>query len=356
MDIPLENRTLWVDLDNTPHVPFFQPIVQALKQQKWQVLLTARDAFQVCDLADHHGLSYHKVGKHHGANPIFKLFGLFCRALQLAPLVRAHRPVLAISHGSRAQLILCNILGTPAVLIDDYEHSRYLPLMKPAWQIVPSSIPVENLPCPPHRVRTYPGTKEDVYAHLLQPDASILQELGIADAHIRVTVRPPASEAHYHNPESEVLFASFMDLACRQDDLRIVLLPRNEKQAQRIRSQWPAWFEKNRTVIPKRALDGLNLIWHSDLVVSGGGTMNREAAALGVPVYSIFRGPIGAVDRELSRQGRLMLVASVADVATSIKLEKRPRKPLAEMARRETLDCLVKTLGEIAESTVTAKS
>jgi predicted glycosyltransferase len=127
------------------------------------------------------------------------------------------------------------------------------------------------------------------------------------------------------------------------------LLPRNKKQVDSIRNQWPAWFEGERTVIPKVAIDGLDLIWHSELVVSGGGTMNREAAALGVPVYSIFRGTIGAVDRQLAAEGRLVLVESVEDVHQKIKLVRRARRPIAEVASRRTLATIVDAIQEIAE-------
>ena len=142
-----------------------------------------------------------------------------------------------------------------------------------------------------------------------------------------------------------------MERACQVPQARVVLLPRNQRQGEFIRSRWPRWFEGGKSVIPKRALDGLNLIWHSDLVVSGGGTMNREAAALGVPVYSIFRGTIGAVDRQLSAEGRLVLITSVDDVSRLIALGKRERKPLAEVTSKRTLLQIVDAIEAIAEQT-----
>jgi predicted glycosyltransferase len=141
-----------------------------------------------------------------------------------------------------------------------------------------------------------------------------------------------------------------MDRACSTPNTRIVLLPRNKKQGEYIRENWPRWFANSRTVIPGAALDGLNLIWHSDLLVSGGGTMNREAAALGVPVYSIFRGVIGAVDRHLQQSSRLVLIESPKDVVGKIRLEKRAHKPLGETTSRRSLDQIVNTVEELAES------
>jgi len=144
-------------------VPFFEPIIEELTRRGYIVLVTARDAFQVCELADQKGLRCLKVGRHYGKNPVLKLAGLFYRALQLAPVIRREKPVLGLSHGSRSQLILCNLLGVPTVLLADYEHATMLPLMRPTWEIVPEVVSTAGLYSPPERVRKYPGIKEDVY-------------------------------------------------------------------------------------------------------------------------------------------------------------------------------------------------
>jgi predicted glycosyltransferase len=340
---------IWVDLDNTPHVPFFEPILHELQARGFPLLVTARDAFQVCDLADKKGLPYVKIGRHYGKNRLMKGAGLTYRALQLAPVVLREKPLLAVSHGARSQLLLCNCLRLPSVLIEDYEYCQFPPMMKPTWLMAPDVIPDSSLCVKNGHLRKYPGIKEDVYAWKLKPEEAPLRQLGVAESDLVVTVRPPATEAHYHNPESERLFEAFMQRACQTPQVKVVLLPRNKKQAEAIRHLWPKWFEKGQVVIPAAALDGLNLIWHSDLVVSGGGTMNREAAALGVPVYSIFRGSIGAVDKYLQAEGRLVLVESVEDVARKIALVKRTRKPLAEVTSKQTLHHIVNTIEQLAE-------
>jgi len=180
------------------------------------------------------------------------------------------RPALALSHGSRAQILLSNMLRIPTVLIMDYEHAQTPPLVRPRWEIVPEALVRENLHCKTkHRIRTYSGIKEDVYAAEFKPDPSLAQELQLNDSQIVATVRPPANEAHYHNPESDQLFAEFMNWICETPGVKTVLLPRNKSQEAQMKEQSPQWFKGSKVVIPKKAVDGLNLLWHSDLVVSG---------------------------------------------------------------------------------------
>jgi uncharacterized protein len=66
--------------------------------------------------------------------------------------------------------------------------------------------------------------------------------------------------------------------------------------------------------VPERAVDAQSLIAHADLVVSGGGTMNREAVALGTPVWTTFAGRLGAVDEGLIADGRLRRLTRAEDV------------------------------------------
>lgn len=320
-----------------------------MQRRSWATLVTARDAFQVCELARKKGLPVVKVGRHHGRNRLYKLTGLFLRALQLIPIVRHEKPSLAVSHGSRAQLLVCRLLRIPSVLIDDYEHSRYLPLMTPTWSLLPEAIPDGDFcRCHPDRVRKYPGLKEDVYASRLHPDAAVLAELGLRPEEIIVTARPPADEAHYHNPEGDTLFHRFMERASVTENVRVVLLPRNQRQEAALRCAFPHWFENNRTIVPRAAVDGLNLLWHSDLVVGGGGTMNREAAVLGVPVYSVFRGQAGAIDRQLQKEGRLIMVETIEDVDRKIKIVRRTRPDRVSSSSGKTLSVLVDHIVEIA--------
>jgi predicted glycosyltransferase len=302
-------------------------------------------------MAMNYGLAFTQIGRHYGRNKLFKFIGLFLRSLQLLPFAIRERPSLALNHGSRTQTLVCNALGIPTVTIMDYEFAAELFFLRPLWEIVPEIIPASSATCRRHGgILKYPGIKEDVYVPDFRPDSSILKHLALEGSSIIVTVRPPATEAHYHNPEAEILFEHFMDRVCATPGTKTVLLPRNKRQEEEIRSKWWRWFAGSKVVIPSGVVEGLNLLWHSDLVVSGGGTMNREAAALGVPVYSIFRGKIGAVDRQLEAEGRLVLIESVSDVTNKILLEPRRKSSAMDEKPRRALDQIVRHVEGLAQA------
>jgi predicted glycosyltransferase len=345
----LHGKTIWIDIDNSPHVPFFLPIIEELKNRGAEVVLTARDIYQVCELLEFFKLPCKVIGGHYGKNKVLKVLGNCMRAAQLIPTAAARRPTVALSHGSRAQILACKALGIPTIMMHDYEHSTKTGFVEPDWTFMPNVIPDGVMSKQSGRTLKYPGLKEDVYVPRFRPDESVLDVLGISPNSLLVTLRPPATEAHYHNPEAEELFAETLRLLAETPNTRAVALPRNGKQGAELRKQWADLIARGSLIIPETPVDGLNLIWFSDLVVSGGGTMNREAAALGVPVYSVFRGKIGAVDKYLAENGRLTLLESVKDVRTKINLVRwnRPAKP--ENTNRPALQSIVDNIAAILE-------
>lgn len=340
---------IWIDLDNSPHVPFFVPIIEELRERGYSIVLTARDCFQVRDLADLFHLNYKLIGRHSGKNRVRKAAGLCGRALKLIPIILREKPILAVSHGSRSQLIVSTCLGIPSMHMGDYEFLTPWALIHPTWHMCPELIPNSVLPIDSNRILKYPGIKEDVYVTRFVPKSGIRPQLGLQERDMVVTIRPPASEAHYHDQRSSELFEAAVEFLSKNAELKVVALPRNERQAIWLKKRWPALFANGAMRIPPQVVDGRNLIWYSDLVISGGGTMNREAAALGVPVYSVFRGRIGAVDRYLSDRGRLILLESIQDVQTKIRLARRNRPPSPRKANDVTLRSIVDQIVGIAQ-------
>jgi uncharacterized protein len=344
-------KRIWIDLDNSPHVPFFIPIIEELRKYEHEVILTARDAYQVRQLLELYRLPANLVGRHYGKNRVAKILGTVMRAAQLIPALGGKKIDLAVSHGSRAQMLCGFILRIPTLLILDYEYIAKMGFIRPDWIMVPEMIPDSEHLRPKRSVLRYPGLKEDVYVPRLRINPSIGKQLGFDEDDIVVTVRPPAVEAHYHNPESDVLLTAALNFLTQIPPVRVVLLPRNEDQSETLQKTWEEWIRSGKIVIPRHAVDGINLIWFSDLVVSGGGTMNREAAALGVPVYSIFRGKIGAVDRQLQKEGRLVLIESVEDIREKIVIKRRQKNEQNPSSERPALQAIVDGIGEILKLT-----
>ncbi len=345
-------KKVWIDLENSPHVPFFRPIIQELEKRGYIVTLTARDCFQVCELADASNLRYKRVGRHYGKNTLAKLIGLGIRTLQMLPTIWREKPDLAVSHGSRSLFALSSLLRIPTITIMDYEHARWVGFAGRSWVMAPEVIPDEafrRIGVMQEHILRYPGIKEDVYTPFFHPDPGIKQSLGLNGKQVIVTIRPPATEAHYHNPESEKLLATVFEILRDQPNAKAVLVPRTSKQENQLRQAWPELFASGQVVVPAQVVDGLDLIWYSDLVVSGGGTMNREAAALGVPVYSIFRGKLGAVDRYLADTGRLVLLQSGDEVRSQLKVVQRDRSNGSALGSRKVLDKVVENIVRVLE-------
>ena len=347
-------KKIWVDLDNSPHVPFFRPIIDELRKRNYDVLVTARDAYQVRELLEFYGVSARLIGRHYGKHKVLKGIGTCWRALAVTAGVRKEKIDLAITHGSRACVIACALLGIPDILLFDYEFAAKIPGIKPTWLMAPGVI-ADRHKGNGTQIINYPGIKEDVYLSRFRPDYGLKGRLGIPPDDLLVMVRPPATEAHYHNPESEGLLKAAINKFVSARGTRILLLPRNKRQEADLRSAWADAIARRQILIPDHVEDGLNLIWNSDLVISGGGTMNREAAALGVPVYSIFRGKIGAVDAYLADQGRLVLLETVDDVRTKIKtLRREPHKQRLDEENSPALETIVQNIISIVESKTAA--
>ena len=342
-----QKQTIWIDLDNSPHVPFFSPIISKLESLGYELLLTARDCSQTCGLADLFNMNYKRIGRHYGKNKFIKVIGTVYRGLQLVLRLAGEKPAFAISHGSRAQMIAARLMRIPSLTIMDYEYVKGF--IRPTWIMTPEVVSKGLSRHGQKKNLTYPGIKEDVYVPNFVPDLSFKNKLGINEKDILITIRPPATEAHYHNPKSEDLFKESLNFLSKKENICMVLLPRNERQKDYLQTEWPELITKRKLIIPEHVVDGLNLIWNSDLVISGGGTMNREAAALGVPVYSIFRGKIGAVDRYLSEKGRLTLIENEDDIHSKIVLKRRDISSSSPNSNNVTLQKIVSHIVDIIE-------
>jgi predicted glycosyltransferase len=322
---------IWIDLANSPHVPFFRSLANEFTRRNHDIVVTARAFAETVALAEAAGFAPQVIGGHGGGKLSGKAGNLVQRALALARWARGRKLDLALSHNSYSQILAARALSLKSVTLMDYEHqpANHLAFRLASRIIVPRAFPEASLSrfgAAAAKVKRYDGIKEDVYLANFQSDPEFekqLRALGVSTTDVLVTVRPPAGEALYHRFENE-LFDQLLARLSDKPSVKTVLLPRNEAQ----RKTYSARFGPQ-LILPTGPIDGRNLIAYSDLVVSAGGTMNREAAALGIPAASIYRGEWAAIDEELVREGRLRRISTLEDV-----LELPVQKKATATARR----------------------
>ncbi|MCP4574625.1 MAG: DUF354 domain-containing protein [bacterium] len=313
---------IWFDADNGPHVLIMRPLADALAARGHDVFFTARDRTNTCELLDLYGFEYLRVGGLYGNGMLGKIGGTLRRAWALAGTARRRRPDVSFGHGSRALPIASRLLRVPSLTMYDYEWVDPRIFNWGCKKILlPEAIGEERrreagISAP--KAVAFPGYKEILYLGGKELDTSVAQSLGLREGSTHVLLRPPATTAHYHNAESEVLLAAILKKLAAADDVQLVFLPRTEDQ-----HGLPTAAGMDNVIIPDRVYDGPSLIAAMDLVISGGGTMTREAAIMGVPSFSFFRGRSGMVDEDLAERKKLVLLDSVEAVADRLTVERR---------------------------------
>jgi len=299
---------VWIDISNSPQVPFFRPLIALLHERGHDVRVTTREYAQTIELLELHGIAHEVVGPGHGGA------GAAGKARAMGGRLRALRRFagmkgfdLALSHASHELPLVARSLGIPSSYAFDYEFARIqhgLGCRAARRVVVPAAIPqdrLDRLGATERKVRRYPGLKEEYALAGFAADASVIDELGLDRDRILVVVRTPPDVSLYHR-HGNPLFADVLERLGRDDEVRAVVRPLRERDLPSL-------------IVPEHAVDALSLVALSDLVVSAGGTMNREAVALGVPVYTTFAGRLGAVDSALVNEGRLRVLTSVDALA-----------------------------------------
>jgi hypothetical protein len=296
---------IWIDMTASAHPLVFRPIINRLREQGHEVEVTARDYAQTIELLEMQGIEYTAFGRHGGESRTKKLAALFTRARHMRKFAKGKHFDLAACHGSNDLPIAARRLGVPAVDMFDYEFASYqhnVGCRLSRRVMTPESIPPERLRrygVDDKKLAQYPGLKEEYYLADFEPNPAVLEQLGIDAEKVLVILRPPPDVSLYHR-KSNPLFPQVVRHLGTHEGLKAVVLPRTTAQREYVRS-----LELPSLIVPDGAVDAQSLIAFSDLVVSAGGTMNREAVALGTPVYTTYGGRLGGVDEELIRQGRL---------------------------------------------------
>ena len=318
---------VWIDITNSPHVLFFRPLIRLLQEDGHDVAVTAREYAQTLELLQLHGIAHEVIGpRHGGARTVGKARALAGRLAALRRFASGRQFDIALAHGSHELTLTARSRGIPSATAHDYEYAslqHHLGLRAANRVVFPDAVPAERLARfgarPPKLVR-YAGIKEEYYLADFEPDPQAVA--GIDANRILAVVRTPPEVSLYHR-HGNPLFSQVLERLGRDESVHAVVLPRTEEQRDAIRAlALPSLH------VPEHAVDAQSLVALADLVVSAGGTMNREAVALGVPVYTTFTGRLGAVDESLLRERRLLRLTD----PRALTLEKR--LPKAESRSR----------------------
>ena len=326
---------VWVDLTNPAHVVVLRPLVELLEADEHEVTLTARPLSHTTELLDDWGHPYTAIGHHGGASRVGKALAAGSRTAQAFAFARGKRFDYGLAHGSTDLPPVGRLLRIPNTTMFDYEWARLqheLNCRLATRVLVPDAIPAERLEpygARPPKLVQYPGLKEEYYLGDFEPDESVLRELGLDPSRVIAVVRTAPSYALYlGGSENELLPRVLRRLL--GEEAQVVVLARTDDQRRALREL------DGSLIVPEHAVDGRSLAALADLVVSAGGTMIREAAVLGTPVWSIFEGRLGAVDELLIAQGRVHFVRDpgelVVEKAPAVR-ERRGRRNPADLLR-----------------------
>lgn len=327
---------IWIDITNSPHVIFYYPIIQKMMLKGHKVSITARDYAQTKGLLELFDIEHTMIGGHPGKNKIKKLLYLLKRAKQLRRYAKGKGFDVAVSLSSQYVMLAARSLNIPHMTLFDYEYStgHHISFRISKRILSPKSVPEDVLKkygAKMERVTFYSGLKEQFYIHYYMNlynqkvhiyGNPICRQLGIDKDRIIVVMRPEATVAHYQSNDNNISFDLVDYLDKHENNPVIIVLPRVEAQKQ----DYLQKAYKN-VIIPDQVINGIDLIASCDLVVGAGGTINREAAAVGTPVYTIYQGgKMCAVDSMLIKTGRMVHIQNREDFS-KIKIEKRRTEP-----------------------------
>jgi hypothetical protein len=310
---------VWIDMTASAHVLVFRPLIEILRRRGDEVEITAREYAQTLQLLELHGLDAEVIGHHGGRSRFGKARALTSRLRALRKWAKGREFDVALAHGSHELTMTARRLGIPSATTFDYEWAwlqHQLGCRAATRVVVPDAIPAERLArygARPPKLVQYPGLKEEYYLSDFEPNARTLDPFGLDPQRVLVVLRPPPDVSLYHRT-SNPLFRQTVDHLGARDDVHAIVLPRTEEQW-----EFVSGLDLPSVIVPERAVDAQSLIALADLVVSAGGTMNREGAALGVPVYTTYAARLGGVDEALIRDGRLVPLTD----PRALRLEKR---------------------------------
>jgi predicted glycosyltransferase len=326
---------IWFDLDNSPHVPLFKPILGEFDKKGIEYIITARDFAQTKELLELNGLKYRLIGNFIGKNKTGKVTSTVLRAGKLYKFIRDKKISLAFSHGVRSQSIASRMAGIRSISMTDYEYSeKHIVNIFSNFILIPKIIPESRLKDAGinlKKVIRYNGFKEEIYLADFVPLDGIRHSLNITDENVLIVIRPPSLLSSYHDSQSEFYLKTAVQYFAEFDDARCIIVNRSEAEKNYIESIIPA-KHNYKFMFLRKPVDGLQLLYAADIAISGGGTMNRESALLGTETYSIFTGKTPYIDEYLEKEKRLKIIREPSEI-TSIKVTRKPKRNMVNFSR-----------------------
>lgn len=334
-------KIIWFDITNVPHVNFLQPLYIHLKEQ-FDVFFTIRDFAESIGLfKERIPEPFVKVGEHKGQSKVRKVLGVLERTCQLSHSVPQFN--VKISVGGDSSSLFAKLKRRPSITFDDNEKApnwRYAHFSDFAFwpEAVPTRI-ILRQGFKRRKLYQYHGFKEDVYIADYQPDSSFLSNLPFDHF---IVLRPENIQANYVDGKSSIVPRLLNGL--EQAGVNVLYLPRYEHD-----KNYAVGFKN--VFIPTRALNGLDVCYHADAVLTGAGTLAREAACLGVPAFSFYAGrELLAVDQKMIRDGWMTFSRDPDELIKSLKGSRRrevslDRSKAVQQEVKEKLREVLKSLG-----------
>ncbi len=330
---------LWLDITNSPHVLFFAPIVKELEKKGHKVLITSREHSQTTGLLKLHSMKSTVVGTHAGVSLISKALYVPVRVFSLIKFLRKEKIDACVVHQSFYGILAAFFLGIKKrVYIFDNEKAFFQNILAIPFAtkvLCPEAVAQDRMFF--RKLKKYPGIKEAVYLSDFKPDKKIVKKFGLSQKNKLIVMRPEPYSAAYYSEGKNVLYPLIKEIIEKKKTWQVVVIPRDKKQ----RSAFKKAFNKKITVA-EEAIDTPSLMAFADAVVGAGGTMNREAAVLGVPVISLYRGGLLASDKWLIKRGLMAHkdVACIEDI--DFLLENKKKKINIKNGQKEVISEILK--------------
>lgn len=279
----------WVDIFNGPHVHFFQNADLFFNHS----IFTARNYKPIPELIKLYGIDAKIIGVHGGKENIKKLNASSRRIVELADYIKDKNADVAVHKHSVEAARVAWGLGIKSISFIDNE------LMVPQNMLV---CPLSNVLIAPICINQYvlrnftpshvsilqfDGVCEVANVYKYKPSENVLKKLNLKTDKPIIVLRGEPLLASY-NKKSSIVKNIIEKIKSDVPDAQVVHVSRDGEQIENV----------------QETFDARSLCYYADIVISGGGTMTREAALLGTRAITYFYNPL-SVDKYLMKFGLL---------------------------------------------------